>query len=890
MKLTARLILFLLLAVQIYGYAQVAHFQNYELLRKNHAASITCLIQDPSGFVWAGTNKGLFKLDGRTIRQFTLKDSLADIHVTAMSFDSLGRLWLGYTSGAMSYLEDDRIVSFQPEEGHSTAAISSILFDHEGTLWFSTLNDGLYYYRNNRLFRLDEQEGLPDLYVYNVVEDRTGRIIAATDRGLAICSFQNDKIVVDVVNSEKGLPDNIVKKVSLQPDGGLLVATEEKGIFLVDLDTQKFTPVIPDWQYGSVSDFVAKENEIWIASIEKGLLVYDTQLHTMQIMNDDVAEGLSSVRVLLNDDQGNIWCGSRKNLLHTIGTALQFYDFENSNDIQAVTVDKAGTIWYANAKGLFTLTVQEGRPIPSPALKNFNAFKSRIISLYTDDYGYIWAGYYGEGLIRIDPRKGSIERSFNQIRNGNVLGITGKKNVVWLATLGGASRIVMNEDAYTVENYSTANGLTSDFIYQVFIDSKGRTWFATDGDGIDMFDGNDFHNFKTGLPSQVVYGLTEDGNGKIWANVQGYGVFVFDEKEAFISAFTGEMRHNDIYSISTDKVGNVILAHDLGIDIINSKGNKIKFLGDETGLKNRTVNLNAVGKDAAGNLFFATSQGIVRFTEGKDLLAQSPVARINSVKLFDRELSMNKLKSLSYDENNLTINFVGLWFRNPESLQYYYKLDNYDVDWISTTNTSVTYSQLPPGEYTFKIKVADNGNLPQEDQTEFTISIRPPFWRTYAFYSITILLLLISTYGFIKFRERKLRRDKFILEARVKRRTFEIQRQNDEIQAQNEEIMAQAEEIKGINENLEMLVHERTAELERKNTALEEYAFINAHKLRSPVASILGLVNLISRTGLDPEGKEISNRLKQSAEELDDIVRSITKAIEKGDKSYTRKQ
>jgi signal transduction histidine kinase len=140
------------------------------------------------------------------------------------------------------------------------------------------------------------------------------------------------------------------------------------------------------------------------------------------------------------------------------------------------------------------------------------------------------------------------------------------------------------------------------------------------------------------------------------------------------------------------------------------------------------------------------------------------------------------------------------------------------------------------------------------------------------------------TYAVIRYRERKLLYDKLVLEARVRRRTMEIQRQNDEIQAQNEEIMAQAEEIKGINENLEMLVHQRTSEIELKNKALEEYAFINAHKLRSPVASILGLVNLISRTNLDSEGKEINKRLQQSADELDEIVRSITKAIEKGDR------
>src|SRR5688572_25416316 len=115
-----------------------------------------------------------------------------------------------------------------------------------------------------------------------------------------------------------------------------------------------------------------------------------------------------------------------------------------------------------------------------------------------------------------------------------------------------------------------------------------------------------------------------------------------------------------------------------------------------------------------------------------------------------------------------------------------------------------------------------------------------------------------------------------------------LQESNEEIQAQNEEIISQGEEIRVINENLEKIVLERTKELEKKNKALEEYAFINAHKLRSPVASILGLVNLLKKTSLDEEAKSIMPHLLDSTGKLDDIVSSITKTIEKGERG-TRK-
>lgn len=104
------------------------------------------------------------------------------------------------------------------------------------------------------------------------------------------------------------------------------------------------------------------------------------------------------------------------------------------------------------------------------------------------------------------------------------------------------------------------------------------------------------------------------------------------------------------------------------------------------------------------------------------------------------------------------------------------------------------------------------------------------------------------------------------------------------LKASNEEIQSQAEEIKGINDNLELLVKERTDELEKKNIALEEYAFINAHKLRSPVASILGLIHLMNKIDMNDDARKVLAHLQDSTEKLDSIVNSITRAIEKGEK------
>jgi len=123
---------------------QVPFFEKYYLLKKNEPVQINVVFQDKTGFIWLGTNKGLFKFDGINYRRYTAAEKLPDENVTALAQDSLGRIWTGHQNGRMGFLEKDLFQSFEPPEGSAVKEISDILFDRKGNLWFCTLNDGLY--------------------------------------------------------------------------------------------------------------------------------------------------------------------------------------------------------------------------------------------------------------------------------------------------------------------------------------------------------------------------------------------------------------------------------------------------------------------------------------------------------------------------------------------------------------------------------------------------------------------------------------------------------------------------------------------------------------------------------------------------------------------------
>jgi ligand-binding sensor domain-containing protein len=871
--------------------AQVPHFQNYTLGKRNESIQVQKIFQDRQGILWFGTNKGLFKFNGKKYEHFTTKDSLASDNVTAIGQDSSGVIWTGHASGEISFLQGKRFQVFETQEGSATEAVSDLIFDRDGRLWFSTLNDGLYYYVDNRLHRLDDQEGLPDVFVYDVFEDNEGRIWAATDRGIAICTFDEGKISIQKITQTDGLTDNIVRKIDQDDDGFFWFATEDAGLLKLDLQTKKFTTLQNSaWSHGAVTDFVFRSGKIWIALSQPGLMVYDPSSGTVKEYNEATGFSHSPIVDLLVDREQNLWSASKTGVLRSSGDELEFIEkpvADGSNNILAITTDKSGAIWYATMDGLFkrentgTRTVVTVDVLSNTLYKNF-----RVISLYVDHEDFVWAGLYGEGVLRIDTKSNKVKHFRTELRNGNVLNITGKGNVVWLATLGGGEKVTITGDTFKFENFSVHNGLSSDFIYQIFIDSKDRVWFATDGKGVDRLENEKVYHVVDGLTSKVVYGFAEDGKKRVWANVQDEGLHVYMENEKFNplgNQAYEKFRDAHISAIASNPSGDIVVIHDLGIDVFSVEKNTVRIFGDEGRESFKRGNLNAVCADRNGNLMFGTEAGIIHYNWYKENQLPTPGILITGIRINGNDRIIEN-PEFSHNENNLTLSFVGLWYKNPEEVNFTYWLDDYDKEYLHTKDNSVTYSQLPPGTYTFHVTASTATDVNVLNEATFEFTITPPFWRTPVFYFLITFLMISSVYFVIKYRERQLLADKLELEAKVEERTREIQRNTEEIQAQNEEILAQAEEINGINENLEMLVLERTRELEKKNRALEEYAFINAHKLRSPVASILGLINLLNKAALNDESKVINDHLQRAADELDDIVRTITKALERGEK------
>jgi hypothetical protein len=599
----------------------------------------------------------------------------------------------------------------------------------------------------------------------------------------------------------------------------------------------------------------------WIATTNANIAVYKQSGQQLNLYSP--APGTTPT-ALYADEEGSVWVGARNGLFRSLGRDVRFID--DVRGALAITVDKDKNIWFSNDEGLFKRSVdKEGKAVVESI-----PFDDNVISLYTDDQGYVWCGFYGQGVVRLDPDLKKIRRFDKELANGNVLSISGTKDKVWLSTLSGATMIDLSNN-FKVTNYDRSKGLACDYVYQVYSDSKGRTWLASDREGVAMLDQSGFHEMLGSLVAKAIYGFAEDATGTIWANVQDDGLYKFDGQQFQPSVF----RNVNINCLSSDPAGNLVAVHDLGIEVYNPTTNEIHHLDNEIGFGDRKPSLNATARDAQGTIYFGTDRGIVIY--GATNLSQAkPKVSIDKFRIFNKYKDWSKELSLAYDENNVTITFLGFWFQDPQGVGFQYKLDNYDVDWISTADRSAVFSSLPPGAYTFRVRASADNNFRDAMEDAVTFVIRPPFWQTTVFYLLIGVTLGFGAYAYVQYRERNLLREKIELEEKVAERTAEILKKNEEIQAQTEE-------IKAINESLEKRVAERTFELERKNKALEDYAFINAHNLRSPVASILGLINLLQHVKSEKEAEEIREHMKVSAERLDEVVRTITESIERSD-------
>lgn len=750
--------------------AQTPWFRYYPLEERHPGAIPKIIYEDPEGPVWVGSTQGLFLFDGEGFHPYEKPDSTGN-WVTAIYKDLSGLLWVGFSDGYIYHLEGEALEPWQPEEGLPKVAITGFVQDATGKLWISTYGEGLYYRDNGRLYNINTDDGLLANDIYSMTVDKLGRVWVGTDGGINICLANEDQKQLSSLTTDDGLPDDIVKKLLADKKGNIWIGMYDHGVCYYHVDEGKFSYPIQNWSFGEVNALTLFEGiDLWIGTNGHGLIRLALESGILEQLPGWEQEKISA---LLKDKEGNLWAVSNGKSLAIANRQFEFINLMGV-EVQAICHDQAGKHWVGTKNGLFELQKGENNTwVLRPKLPK----EVNIISLYADKYSNIWAGTFDNGLYCLNTESGKLRHldESDGLTNSNVLSIAGLNNKLWLATLGGVNELTFNGNpaagaSLTIKNYNQESGLGTNFIYKVFVDSKGRTWFGTDGKGLSVLEDGIIKNYPSAsvfneqtdsleqIKLHAVYSITEDNSGSIWFSTDRKGVFAFDGANFRHLPLKEGISELEISALAASSNGDILIIHHKGIGLLNPETGHLIYYNESVGAGDLESHLNAVCTGSAGRVLIGGQGKIIRFVSLNEKLEIHPRIQLTGVSVFLEPIDFRTTNNFGYKQNNLIFNYLGIWYTDPSCIKYRYKLEGYDLAWRESRDRQAVYSNLQPGKYTFMITGTENEAWSDEPVITYEFSIAKPLWQCWWFIVLCSIAGFGLFYGYVKLRDQRVQR------------------------------------------------------------------------------------------------------------------------------------
>ncbi len=769
-------VLFLLVLFTDVLWAQQPFTRDFSLTETNAGVKVNALAQDANGYIWLGTDLGLIRFNGRGFVK--IQDS---IHkpVTAVAVAG-SNVWAGYNNGKISAVENLYAKELVLKNAPSSS-ITSLISIGLNVLLAGTEEQGVFAIVNNIGVPVNVSMGLSDDFIYDLSFAGHGRLLAASDMGINDISLENNKISIAICNTRQGLADNIVSVVKAIPNSHLCwVGTQEGGITIYDKESKKIIPVSEQtgkWKYGQVNDILAVSDfHAWVAT-ENGYLLEITRKESGYIEVKPYYYPGKSFKKLLPDKTGNIWCGTNLGLTLMTGEYLANIKLDKPYSLY----DATAMIWdeslvIALKQDMYRVLLKDSMP---GIMKLFSA-KGAISSLYSDRGGRLWVGTLGDGLY-YEKSAGSFIKVTGIAEldnNSSILNVSGTNDRIWISGLKGVEELSLPVDGKIslIKHHGKKTGIGSDYVYQLYPDHKGNIWMATDGAGVCMYDGREYHHWNSSFEqnSKVAYSITEDVSGDIWAATMFKDLYHFHENK-WQNLRLPETQYPDINisAVMANGTGQVISVYQRCIDAWYPGSGYFRHLNSAMGVGiDSTSNvLNCITKDGTGNIYIPYQRGIIMFRNQAEQFDIRPFVHIVHPTMYSKPVLNNRHK-FDYDENYIGFVFDGIGFVNHERLNYRYTLQGYNDDWIYTSDASVSFPRLSPGNYTFRVQVSLNPAFEHPNEDDYAFTIAAPFWKTNLFYFLAAVFFLIAGYLYIKLREKRL---KSISQLQQERMMFEYE-------------------------------------------------------------------------------------------------------------------
>lgn len=822
-------LLFLLLPTS--GVAQQYNFRTYSIEDGLAQSQVSSMCQDSKGYLWFVTLGGVSKFDGIKFTNYTKEDGLVNNVVNTVFKDQEGNLWFG-TDRGVSKFNGTTFSNFTEKEGLSNNRVRAILQTRDGNLWFGT-DDGLNKLDGDSFTHFKEKDGLSNKTILALIEDQQGQIWIGTQHGL---SKFNGKTLSSLTENDR-LCNSQINAILEDRDGAFWFGTN-KGVSKLEGTTySNFTKkdgLIDNTIYAISQDHTGN---IWFGT-DNGVQKFDGKTFS----SFTTKNGLSSNKIqsILEDRDGNLWFGTNGGGV-TKFAGETFTHFPKLGGVWCILEDRNGNFWFGTDEGV---SKYDGEIFKTFTEKDGLIHKT-VTTIFEDRAGNLWFGT-DNGLSKLAPSPNSEFNKENLVNFSKRDGLVNNKiyaifqdreDNLWFGTNGGVSQF----NGQTFTNFTVENGLLNNRVNSILQDKKGGFWFGTEG-GVNKFDGHAMTHFplKDSL-NTILVSIVEDQHGHLWFGTYGGGVTRYDPESVDkpFDMFTSKdgLIDNEVLLLAFDNDSNLWIGTNKGINKLdvaryNKTGEKnIKHFGKEEGFVGIECSANGVYKDNEGNLWFGTVKGATKYnSRASKTSSKEPLTDISKIRLSFQNVKWSGLDhliddrtglpldlNLPYDENHVTFDFIGISLSNPEKVYYKYMLEGFDENWSPAAKERfATYSNLPAGEYTFKVKASNAEGVWNENPKSFSFSIEPPFWQTWWFYTLGLITFWGGLYLIVKQRIKSLQKLRRQLEETVNERTAELEQQNLKLQTILTE-RAQAE--KALRES-----EKRTRLLQEVATAANEAA------------------------------------------------------------------
>lgn len=709
-------------------------------------SSVFKTIQDHQGYIWMGTEAGLTRYDGYQFKNYSYFSGLNANFIFDVDFDAKGRLWCASFGTGIAVFNGHEFYSFNKTNGFPCDFVTDILFTSDNELWVTSKDNGVVRVTMDYTPHIyQHKETAKGFRGVKLDELPNGDIIAGGGQG--VYKFRKDR---------EFAPELLTRELCLA-----LHADDEGGIWMGGAGTLFYIQGDSIIDKSNLLPFPVallnisdpENNGTIYVSTESGLLIIKDNTTTWLTSANGLSYDL--IKDVSTDDFGNLWVstyGNGATILNDRG--MTHYDKDGEGgDLCAFSIgeEKNGTIWIGKYfGGYFEITDTSFSRTDQPIPKDANPLMS-----LTDAEGNVYLNSGNTKIYKIT--NGEVVWQFtNPFPNRTIFGIL-KKDDGRLLVTGSFGCIWVNE---TTGEFDMIESTRDVFMKDPFGDEYGNIWLLGEQGEIYQLSGNGYKEYTEVLNPQhatITDGMY-DPIRHVWWFTTASGVVIWNGKEQ-VRLHSGNVLKSDLcFSVIMDKVGNIWVGEVQGVDYIDLVNKKVTHLGYDEGFTPVETNARAVFNDSKGNIWFGTLTSATKINVdkiGRD--STKGILRLQEIeingKVFYKEnyndTAYPEVK-VKYNQNNFDFQFASLCYTNAKDVEYLWKMDGLDKNWITKVNTrEVNYSNLSPGTYTFMVK-AKNPNGYETNQINIKIVVAKPFWNTAGFYLFEALVFLFIV--FLSFR------------------------------------------------------------------------------------------------------------------------------------------